>query len=159
MPGKEELPILRLGAPVYCPLPRRQGIFSASQTSSLSSIHFSPAGVSCPGTPRLHLVLPSMAGTPSGPSQHVRVRRRRFCLLWSEEALLSTDTEQTHVLWMRSPPCSAALKGPGATANASDLGSVVETCTRSSEGNTAACVSVFTPDASPRADEVPLIKG
>lgn len=47
-----------------------------------------------------------------------------FRLLWSEEALLTTDPESTHVLWMHSSPLplpsshSAALKGPAQRKNA-----------------------------------------
>lgn len=110
MPGKEELPILHLGAPVYAPLWRRRWIFSAPQTSSLP-IHF-PATVSPSPPPQLHLVLPCMSVSPSGLRQRVRARTRMFRLLWSEEAVLPADTEQTHVLWMRGPPRAATLKGP-----------------------------------------------
>lgn len=112
------------------------------------SFTFPPSPPSGPPTPPppLHLVLPCMSVAPSGLRQRVRARMRMFRLLRSEEALLTADSVQTHVLWMRpplpSPPLAAALKGPARCRGGG--GSL----TSLSEGGTPPCLS--RPTCRPR---------
>lgn len=94
MPGKEELPILRLGAPVYCPRPRRLLTGSPRYLRLLLSSPFTfllllsglHAAAASPPPPSLHV-------GDSGGAVSACQSEDEDVLLWSEEARLTMDTE------------------------------------------------------------------
>lgn len=93
MPGKEELPILRLGAPVYCPLPRRLLTGSPRYLRLLPSSPFT----FLPLLSGLHAAAasppPPLHAGDSGGAVSACQSEEEDALLWSEEARLTMDTE------------------------------------------------------------------
>lgn len=143
MPGKEELPILRLDAPVYCPLPRRHFlIFFMPLTSSFFPIHslllllFLLA--SRPPSLQFYpfLLGASMPRLLAELCQHVSVRVGRGCSVCDGyESTLECRGAPNHVLaWplnklmfygCRALPVLPLLKGLHNISTAFDLSAVI----------------------------------